>query len=180
MKRYFRFSIRSILTFLFIFSICLCVGIFFWPDPNNTLPISRILQGEVAAKVQSRSAKAELIFLSKDKDKIRLALVNNSPSKIVYTGFTPDSYSERPDPGHINPICLIEQKQNGIWTKKNVAVCGTGLADLAVASGHAGKFEVFGIDVNLPARIGVQYSGADASNRPVSGILWSEVNPASK
>ena len=140
-------------------------------NPNNTLPISKILNYEDVDTPEALN----LVVMSHRKDIVQLALVNDTPNKIFYGGYTPSSFSERPERGNINPLCQIERKVNGTWVKKNIGYCGTGMADLAVPSGHAGKFKVL-IDADLPNKIGVSYWGRDASNNPVMGILWTEVD----
>ena len=61
---------------------------------------------------------------------------------------------------------------SGLWGSPSSTA---GMADLAVPSGHAGKFKVL-VDADLPNKIGVSYWGRDASNNPVMGILWTEVD----
>ena len=157
---------------MLVIGLGLSVAIAFWPNPNNTLPISHILNDEEV----DISEALNLVVMSQGKDVVQLALVNGTPNKIFYTGHTPSSYSERPKKGHINPLYHVEHKVKGTWMKKNIGFCGTGLAELAVPSGHAGRFEVFGIDANVPTKIGIGYWGRDASNKLVRGILWTDVD----
>ena len=157
---------------MLVIGLGLSVAIAFWPNPNNTLPISHILNDEEV----DISEALNLVVMSHRKDMVQLALTNDTPNKIFYSGYTPSSYSERPEKGSINPLYHVEYKVKGTWTKKNIGFCGTGLAELAVPSGHAGKFEVFGIDANVPTMIGIDYWRRDSSNNLVRGILWTDVD----
>ena len=63
---------------MLVIGLGLSVAIAFWPNPNNTLPISHILNDEEV----DISEALNLVVMSHGKDVVQLALVNGTPNKI--------------------------------------------------------------------------------------------------
>jgi hypothetical protein len=177
-----KFSLRTLLAAVSL----ICVGLAVWayvPDPNNTLPMARIVPPDLLAPIKG-ATQPQIIWLGEEPavdssghHRYWVAIVNPTSHTLHYHGYTMDSWSQRPPWGEIYPFYAPEHQTAAGWTPDQLARCGTGAGDLAIKPGHAGKFDVYDHDGNLPFRVRVGYTLTKGGAPSGRGVLVSEPCP---
>jgi len=175
-----RFSLRTLLIAMGIVSVALAV----WarlPDPNNTLPMERLVGKNVLEREKVGKAPRVIVLkvepapdFEQGGERVFLALVNPSPYTLHYAGYTMDSWSERPAPGEIMPLFSTQVRTDGVWAPKPNLRCGTGVGDLRVRPGHAGRFDTWRVVTDAPIKIGVSCTWEDETGIRQGDEFWSE------
>jgi hypothetical protein len=186
-----RFSLKSLFVAVAILSVPLAVWCYV-PDPNNTLPMDRIVgPPDLSAAPGAQDLMEPRIVVlgvetpafsqpNKQYESFRLALVNPTPYSVRYSGYKMNSYSSRPPRGEIHPFHDMQVNTNGAWTSKPLFRCGTGAGELRIKPGHAGRFDVLHEVGEPPLRVGVQCRWIDRSDTSQSQMIWSTQLPAGK
>jgi hypothetical protein len=181
LKRPYRIALRI----LFV-GIAALAAWCFLPDKNNTLPITEVIEpGFIAAfsKQQDTASQPTIVVTgvehlntsSRQSYKhIRLALVNPTSSVIEYVGYNPNSFSERPPRGEINPWYSVQINSNGALIPKTVGRCGVGRDTLIVMPAHAGCFDAYCEDDGSPFQIGVNCIWTTETGARQEALIWSE------
>jgi hypothetical protein len=177
------FSLRA----LWITVSVLCVAFAVWayvPDPNNTLPMARIVPREKLQEVKN-SKQPQLIWLSEEtvvsssgsRQRYWLAIVNPTNQTLHYHGYKMDSWEHRPSSGEISPFISYEYETTAGWTPVKMGYCGTGAGDLDIKPGHAGKFDMVNFERHEPFRVRVGYTLTTNGRPSGGGTLVSEPWP---
>lgn len=159
-----------------------CVALAVWayvPDPNNTLPMARIVPPELLAPIKG-ATQPQIVWLgegaaldSSGGRRYWLAVVNPTPHTLHYHGYTMDSWSERPPWGEISPFYTPEHQTAAGWVPDSLGWCGTGAGEMAIKPGHAGKFAVYDREEHLPFRVRVGYTLTKGATPSGGGVLVS-------
>lgn len=174
------FSLRT----LWIAISLACVALAVWayvPDPNNTLPMARIVPPDVLAPIRGTN-QPQIVWLSEEPAlegsghrKHWFAIVNPTSDTLHYQGYTMDSWEHRPPLGEISPIYTPEHQTAMGWIPDRLGgLCGTGLGELVIKAGRAAKFAAYDRDPDLPFRISVGYTRTKRGAPAGGGVLVSD------
>ena len=143
----------NLLRTLLSFAIFIATGC---NDSYNTVPIATAAKNfvteQVAQKIRDAATldKPSLIVVASHAESweqfhslvAELVFVNPLKVPVSYRGYTPGSFETRPDKGRIHPLYQSQMKgvEERLWHDCSNGFCGTGVDEMIVRPGEAGRF----------------------------------------